>query len=95
MKIEEWTTGKVYHADRGILTASPPMTVQFIPVVAPRAAASPRGAVSLPEDSGWVDAVRRAALVVFPAVVVFSVLVPARAGRVFWTVAIAGLPLFF
>lgn len=71
------------------------MTVQFIPVVASRAAVAPGGSVSPAEDSAWVDVVRRAALVVFPAIVVFSLLVPARAGRVFWTVAIACLPLFF
>ena len=46
-------------------------------------------------DAGWVEVLRRAALVVFPALVVFSVVVPWLAGRVFWTIAIALLPLFF
>lgn len=38
---------------------------------------------------------RRAALVVFPGLVAFSLIVPSLAGRVFWTVSIAALPLFF
>ena len=46
-------------------------------------------------DAAWVEPIRRAALVVFPVLIVFCVLVPWLAGRVFWTVAIAALPLFF
>src|SRR5215218_8195002 len=73
------------------------MTVQFIPVVAHPASTAAPGArsASPPADSRWVELTRRAALIVFPALAVFSVLVPARAGRVFWTIAIACLPLFF
>ena len=72
------------------------MTVQFIPVVARRTSpAAPGVPASPPEDSPWVDVTRRAAQIVFPALIAFSVLVPHRAGRVFWTIAIACLPLFF
>jgi CRP-like cAMP-binding protein len=50
---------------------------------------------SSPEpEAAWVELLRRAALVVFPTLVAFCVLVPRLAGRVFWTVAIASLPLF-
>ena len=38
---------------------------------------------------------RYAALVFFPGLILFSVAAPARAGRAFWTVAVASLPLFF
>ena len=48
-----------------------------------------------PRDAWWVEPVRQAALVVFPGLMVFSAVAPARAGRVWWTVAIAALPLFF
>jgi hypothetical protein len=73
------------------------MTVQFVPLVARGAsAAAPGGLSAAPAlDSGWVEQTRRAAVVVFPALVVFSLLAPGRAGRVFWTIAIACLPLFF
>ena len=46
-------------------------------------------------DVAWVEPARRIALIGFPAMVVFCVLVPRLAGRVFWTVSIASLPLFF
>src|SRR5438552_8398880 len=48
-----------------------------------------------PVDAWWVEPVRFAALVVFPGLVIFSLLVPRLAGRVFWTVAVASLPLLF
>src|SRR5262245_60881036 len=54
------------------------------------------GASSAPApDAPWVERIRTAALVVFPAVIVLAVVVPGFAGRAFWTVAIAALPLFF
>jgi hypothetical protein len=73
------------------------MAVPFVPVVARGgSAAAPGGLSANPVlESGWVEQTRRAALVVFPALAVFSVLVPGLAGRVFWTIAIACLPLFF
>ena len=46
-----------------------------------------------PRDAWWVEPVRQAALVVFPGLMVFSAVAPARAGRVCWTVAVASLPL--
>ena len=46
-------------------------------------------------DARWVEVARQVALVGFPAMIVFCVLVPRLAGRVFWTVSIASLPLFF
>jgi hypothetical protein len=48
-----------------------------------------------PADAWWVEPVRFAALVVFPGLLIFSVLEPRLAGRVFWTVAVASLPLLF
>ncbi len=47
------------------------------------------------DDQRWVSHVRRAAIAGFPAAVAFCVLAPHIAGRLFWTVAIAALPLFF
>src|SRR5919108_5354309 len=52
-------------------------------------------AVVRPNEAAWVEPLRYAALVGFPGLILFSVLVPTIAGRVFWTVAIASLPLFF
>ena len=46
-------------------------------------------------DARWVRAVQRAALVVFPGLMVFAIVQPAVAGRILWTIAIASLPLFF
>jgi Cyclic nucleotide-binding domain len=71
-----------------------------LPLVAGGASSAPsvaaRGLNASPApDAAWVERIRRAALVVFPALIVFCVLVPRLAGRVFWTVAIASLPLFF
>lgn len=43
----------------------------------------------------WVEPLRLAALVVFPGLIIVCVLLPWLAGRIFWTVAIASLPLFF
>ena len=48
-----------------------------------------------PRTPGGSSRVRLAALVVFPGLVIFSVLEPRLAGRVFWTVAVASLPLLF
>jgi hypothetical protein len=59
-----------------------------------RQAAAP-SARPRPSDAWWVEPTRVAALIVFPGLLVFSVLVPALAGRVFWTVAVASLPLVF
>ncbi len=42
----------------------------------------------------WVGPVGKIALGVFVAVPIFALLVPSLAGRVVWTVLIAGLPLF-
>jgi len=53
------------------------------------------GLASHVADAWWVEAMRVAALFVFPALLVFSVVAPRLAGRIFWTVAIASLPLFF
>ena len=59
-----------------------------------RASAGPR-ATARPLDRPWVEPVRLAALVVFPGLMILSLLVPQLAGRVFWTVAVASLPLLF
>jgi len=71
-----------------------------LPLVASEASSPPpttitRGLSAPPADEPWVEFMRRAGLVGFPAVVVFCVLVPWLAGRIFWTIAIASLPLFF
>jgi Cyclic nucleotide-binding domain len=71
-----------------------------LPLVAGGASSAPatvaRGLPSSPaSDAAWVEVLRRAALGVFPAVIVSCVLVPWLAGRIFWTIAIASLPLFF
>jgi len=46
-------------------------------------------------DAWWVKALHRAALVVYPGLIVFGIVRPALAGRILWTVSIAALPLFF
>jgi cyclic nucleotide-binding protein len=48
-----------------------------------------------PADAWWVEPARLSALVIFPALIVFSLMQPWLAGRVFWTVAVASLPLIF
>jgi hypothetical protein len=52
------------------------------------------GAAHKTAGSRWVQFVRWTALVVFVAVPVFCLVVPALAGRVVWTVVVASLPLF-
>jgi Cyclic nucleotide-binding domain len=65
------------------------------------AVAGARSAIPRPKaparalDAWWVALAARAALVVFPALILMGLLAPHSAGRVFWTVAVAGLPLFF
>lgn len=46
-------------------------------------------------DAPWVDVVRRVALAVFIGLLVVCAFAPARAGRLFWTVSVAALPLLF
>src|SRR5687768_8954492 len=70
-----------------------PVALQVLPVTSTPAAT--RGRSAAETEARWVEIVRIAALAVFPALIAFSVLQPGRAGRVFWTVAIASLPLFF
>ena len=53
-----------------------------------------RTRATAPADAWWVEPARRAALVVLAGLVVLGLFVPRLAGRVFWTVAIAALPLF-
>jgi hypothetical protein len=48
-----------------------------------------------PPDAWWVIPVRRAALLVFLSLIGFSLVDRSHAGRVFWTVAVASLPLIF
>ena len=48
-----------------------------------------------PTDAWWVEPLRLAAAIIFPALIVFGLLEPWLAGRVFWTVAVASLPLLF
>ena len=56
---------------------------------------TPQKTVERQAEAAWVKRVHYAALVVFPGLILFSFLAPARAGRIFWTVTIASLPLFF
>jgi hypothetical protein len=73
------------------------------PAAAPRVAAraraasgdSPRARPTAPADAWWVEPVRYVALAVFAGFFVFDLTVPGLAGRAFWTVAVASLPLFF
>jgi hypothetical protein len=53
----------------------------------------PRGAVV--SDAAWVEPLRLAALAVFIGLLAVNITVPWIGGRLTWTVAIAGLPLFF
>ncbi|HSC26909.1 MAG TPA: cyclic nucleotide-binding domain-containing protein [Vicinamibacterales bacterium] len=52
-----------------------------------------RSAATPPRDGAWVARVRAAALVVFLSLIGFSLVDRSHAGRVFWTVAVASLPL--
>jgi hypothetical protein len=59
-------------------------------------ARSPRAATrraALPADAPWVTVVARAALIVYVGLIALCVVMPSHAGRVFWTVAVASLPL--
>jgi hypothetical protein len=47
-----------------------------------------------PDPERWVGPVGKIALAVFVGVPIFALLAPSLAGRVVWTVLIAGLPLF-
>lgn len=58
------------------------------------AATSGKGVVR-PADAWWVDPATGAALLAFAALIVLAAAAPGRAGRVFWTVAVASLPLVF
>src|SRR5713101_5570710 len=46
------------------------------------------------DPEGWFGPVKKIALTVFVGVPIFALLAPSLAGRVVWTVLIAGLPLF-
>ena len=48
-----------------------------------------------PADAWWVEPVARVAVVVFFGLILLGAAVPHVAGRVFWTVAVASLPLVF
>ena len=48
-----------------------------------------------PPDAWWVEPVARASVVVFLGLIALAVARPHVAGRVFWTVAVASLPLVF
>ena len=48
-----------------------------------------------PPDAWWVIPVRRAALLVFLTLIGFSIVDRSHAGRIFWTIAVASLPLIF
>ncbi len=61
-----------------------------MPQPAVQATARPAAQVSA---EPWLEAVRWGALAVFVAMPVFAWLAPHRVGRVFWTVAVAALPL--
>ena len=63
----------------------------------PAASSKPRRPVAhiRPTDAWWVEPLRLAAAIIFPALIVFGLLEPWLAGRVFWTVAVASLPLVF
>ena len=63
----------------------------------PAASSKPRRPVAhiRPTDAWWVEPLRLAAAVIFPVLIVFGLLEPWLAGRVFWTVAVASLPLIF
>jgi len=54
-----------------------------------------QGHTSPVPDAWWVKALQRAALVVYPGLILFGIVRPALAGRILWTVSIAALPLFF
>jgi hypothetical protein len=56
---------------------------------------APRSRTTRAADARWVEAARYAAVVAFPGLGLFAAAAPERAGRVFWTVAIAALPLVF
>ena len=47
-----------------------------------------------PDDEWWVGPIKWAALAVFIAVPIFSLLVQSLAGRMVWTIVVAALPLF-
>jgi hypothetical protein len=46
-------------------------------------------------DAWWVEPARHVAVLLLPGFIVFGLVFPAHAGRVFWTVTVALLPLFF
>lgn len=61
----------------------------------PRTAKSAAALPVRPSDAWWVEPVARAAVLVFLGLIVLGAAVPHVAGRVFWTVAVASLPLVF
>jgi len=67
----------------------------IVPLAGRPALSASQKTVERRAEAAWVKRVHYLALVAFPSLILFSFLVPARAGRIFWTVAIASLPLFF
>src|SRR5437773_2703836 len=80
---------------RDVPMAINPSLQLVVSAAPPSPAVIARGLGAAPADAPWVEILRRAAIVGFPAVTIFCILVPWLAGRIFWTIAIASLPLFF
>ena len=78
-----------------MLSSASLAAVSELPNRPPRPAKPAAALPVRPSDAWWVEPVARIAVVVFFGLLVLDVALPHVAGRLFWTVAVASLPLLF
>ena len=78
-----------------MLSSASQTAVTQLPIRPSRPAKPAAGIAVRPPDAWWVEPVARAAVLVFLGLIALGVAVPQIAGRLFWTVAVASLPLVF
>jgi len=78
-----------------VLSSASPTAVPSLQNRPPRLTKSTAGLSVRPTDAWWVEPVARVAVAMFFGLILLGAAMPHVAGRVFWTVAVASLPLLF